>query len=114
MHSKLTSEVSVIPADDPLLAPRMIAPRRQGVEYSVEHHGQRVESEDEAADGSDMPDTLLPNDKRPHPPLVTSPGLPIGDGHSHSIVILGRMASRSSASDLGAVIPIRWSLEVWN
>ncbi len=41
VHSKLTSEVSVIPADDPLLAPRMIAPRRQGVEYSVEHHGHR-------------------------------------------------------------------------
>ncbi len=41
VHSKLTSEVSVIPADDPLLAPRMIAPRRQGVEYTVEHHGHR-------------------------------------------------------------------------
>ncbi|MFG2043391.1 S9 family peptidase [Dactylosporangium sp. NPDC048998] len=41
IHSKLTSEVLVIPADAPATAPRSIAPRRQGVEYSVEHHGHR-------------------------------------------------------------------------
>jgi oligopeptidase B len=41
VHSKLTSEVWVIPADDPTLAARVIAPRRQGVEYSVDHHGHR-------------------------------------------------------------------------
>ncbi|MFI5915624.1 S9 family peptidase [Dactylosporangium sp. NPDC051541] len=39
--SKVTSEVLVIPADEPLTRPRSIAPRRQGVEYSVEHHGHR-------------------------------------------------------------------------
>jgi oligopeptidase B len=40
-HSKVTSEVRFIPADDPTAAPTLIAPRRQGVEYSVEHHGHR-------------------------------------------------------------------------
>ncbi|WP_433053360.1 S9 family peptidase [Dactylosporangium sp. CS-033363] len=41
VNSKVTSEVLVIPADAPLSEPRSIAPRRQGVEYSVEHHGHR-------------------------------------------------------------------------
>jgi oligopeptidase B len=40
-QSKITSEVRVIPADDPLCEPVLVAPRRQGVEYSVEHHGHR-------------------------------------------------------------------------
>ena len=38
-HSKLTSEVRVVPAENPTGEPALIAPRRQGVEYSVEHHG---------------------------------------------------------------------------
>ncbi|MBE1485754.1 S9 family peptidase [Plantactinospora soyae] len=40
-HSKVTSEVRVIPAANPTGAPAVIAPRRQGVDYSVEHHGHR-------------------------------------------------------------------------
>jgi oligopeptidase B len=40
-HSKVTSEVRVIPAANPTGAPAVIAPRRQGVEYSIEHHGHR-------------------------------------------------------------------------
>jgi oligopeptidase B len=36
-HSKVTSEVRVIPAADPTAPPRLVAPRRQGVEYGVEH-----------------------------------------------------------------------------
>ncbi|HWB38507.1 MAG TPA: oligopeptidase B, partial [Rugosimonospora sp.] len=39
--SKITSEVWYLPADDPLSEPALVAPRRQGVEYSVEHHGHR-------------------------------------------------------------------------
>jgi len=39
--SKITSEVWYLPADQPLGEPALIAPRRQGVEYSVEHHGHR-------------------------------------------------------------------------
>ncbi|NJC69064.1 S9 family peptidase [Planosporangium thailandense] len=41
VHSKVTSEVHVIPADLPTSPPRVITPRRQGVEYSIEHHGHR-------------------------------------------------------------------------
>ncbi|MGW3604699.1 S9 family peptidase [Micromonospora sp. NPDC005161] len=41
IHSKVTSEVLVIPAANPTGAPAVIAPRRQGVEYTVEHHGHR-------------------------------------------------------------------------
>jgi oligopeptidase B len=40
-QSKITSEVRVIPADTPTAEPLVVAPRRQGVEYSVEHHGHR-------------------------------------------------------------------------
>jgi oligopeptidase B len=40
-QSKVTSEVRVIPADNPTAEPTLIAERRQGVEYSVEHHGHR-------------------------------------------------------------------------
>ncbi|MEV7329688.1 S9 family peptidase [Micromonospora sp. NPDC093244] len=41
IHSKVTSEVLVIPAGNPTGAPAVVAPRRQGVEYAVEHHGHR-------------------------------------------------------------------------
>ncbi len=34
--SKLTTEVALLPASDPTAAPRVVAPRRQGVDYSVE------------------------------------------------------------------------------
>jgi oligopeptidase B len=41
IHSKITSEVRVIPAGNPTGIPAVIAPRRQGIEYAVEHHGHR-------------------------------------------------------------------------
>jgi oligopeptidase B len=41
IHSKVTSEVRVIPAGRPTEVPTIIAPRRQGVEYSVEHDPAR-------------------------------------------------------------------------
>ncbi|MEV4479833.1 S9 family peptidase [Micromonospora coxensis] len=41
IHSKITSEVRVIPAGNPTGEPAVVAPRRQGVEYSLEHHGHR-------------------------------------------------------------------------
>jgi oligopeptidase B len=37
ISSKVTSEVRVIPAGTPTAAPTVVAPRRQGVEYDVEH-----------------------------------------------------------------------------
>jgi oligopeptidase B len=39
LQSTTTSEVWVIPADDPEMAPRVIEPRRPGIEYGVEHLG---------------------------------------------------------------------------
>jgi oligopeptidase B len=36
-NSAVTSEVRLVPASDPLAPPRLVAPRRQGVEYRVEH-----------------------------------------------------------------------------
>ncbi|MGY4898066.1 S9 family peptidase [Micromonospora aurantiaca (nom. illeg.)] len=41
IHSKITSEVWVIPASNPTSEPAVVAPRRQGIEYAVEHHGHR-------------------------------------------------------------------------
>lgn len=40
-HDHETSEVRVIPADAPLSPPQLIAARETGVEYSLEHHGER-------------------------------------------------------------------------
>ncbi len=40
-QSKVTSEVRVLSADRPGDEPAVVAERRQGVEYSVEHHGHR-------------------------------------------------------------------------
>ncbi|MFC7529381.1 S9 family peptidase [Actinoplanes sp. GCM10030250] len=40
-QSKITSEVRIIPADEPTAEPVVLAERQQGVEYSVEHHGHR-------------------------------------------------------------------------
>jgi oligopeptidase B len=41
LGSKVTDEVWVLPGDEPLGDPRLVAARRPGVEYSVEHHGER-------------------------------------------------------------------------
>ncbi|MCP5033469.1 MAG: S9 family peptidase [Actinomycetia bacterium] len=41
VSSKVTDEVWVIPADQPMTEPRLVAERRQGVEYGVAHHGDR-------------------------------------------------------------------------
>jgi oligopeptidase B len=38
LHSHTTSEWRVVPADEPTAVPRPVAPRRQGIEYSIEHH----------------------------------------------------------------------------
>lgn len=41
LGSEITSEVWALPADEPEAAPRVVEPRRQGVEYEIEHHGDR-------------------------------------------------------------------------
>jgi oligopeptidase B len=40
-QSMVTSEVSVLPAADPATEPRVVAERRQDIEYDIEHHGDR-------------------------------------------------------------------------
>lgn len=42
VSSKVTSEVRLLDAADPLGELRVVAPRRQGVEYSVDHQGERL------------------------------------------------------------------------
>ena len=37
----VTSEAHLIPADDPARAPRLVAPRRTGHEYQIDHQGDR-------------------------------------------------------------------------
>ena len=41
LSSMVTSEVRYLPADDPDGAFRIVEPRRQGLEYSIDHHGER-------------------------------------------------------------------------
>jgi oligopeptidase B len=41
LHSKITSEVHVVPADAPQSAPRVVEARQEGIEYQVDHHGDR-------------------------------------------------------------------------
>ena len=42
LGSKLTSEVHLLPTDEPESEPRVVAPRREGVEYDVEPAGDRL------------------------------------------------------------------------
>lgn len=42
VHDHETSEVHIIPASKPATAPRLVAPRRVGVEYSVSEHAGRL------------------------------------------------------------------------
>ncbi len=42
IHDHETSEVHVIDGDQPATAPRLIAARRKGHQYGVEHHGERL------------------------------------------------------------------------
>lgn len=41
-QSHTTSEAWLVPADDPAAAPRLVAPRRSGVEYFADHQGDRL------------------------------------------------------------------------
>jgi oligopeptidase B len=74
VHSMVTSECYVIPADTPNATPRLLAARRQGVEYQVEHDPARdrflILHNDQAEDFalSWLPSTLdgaAPDDSAP-------------------------------------------------
>jgi oligopeptidase B len=40
--SMITSECSLLPADDPTGPPRLVAPREEGVEYAIDHRDDRL------------------------------------------------------------------------
>ncbi len=42
INSHTTSEVRLLPADEPEASPWTVAPRREGIEYGVSHHGERL------------------------------------------------------------------------
>ncbi|MFZ0323418.1 MAG: oligopeptidase B, partial [Actinomycetes bacterium] len=64
-HSRNTSEVWLVPSADPTRAPRVVEPRRRGVEYSVEHAP--------GADGGDL--LITTNDGAVEFRLVRAPAV---------------------------------------
>jgi oligopeptidase B len=42
LNSQITGEVHMLRSDDPTAAPSVIEPRRQGIEYAVDHHADRL------------------------------------------------------------------------
>jgi oligopeptidase B len=89
MHSRVTSEVQVIPADHPEVAPRIVEPRSQGIEYGLEHHAGtfllltnddaenfRVVATPAGAPSKDDWTELIP-----HRPDVRLEGLDVFEGH---------------------------------
>lgn len=89
MHSRVTSEVHVIPADRPEEAPRIVQPRAQGVEYGIEHHdgtfivltNDRAENFRVVATPADNPSPLTWCELIPHRPDVRLEGLDVFAGH---------------------------------
>ncbi len=75
--SKLTSEVYAIDADTPDATPRVLIPRRHGVEYSVEHHGSHF--------------LVLHNAEHPNFTLATAP---VDNPEALTTVIPGRDDTR--------------------
>ncbi|MDD7909176.1 S9 family peptidase [Pseudovibrio exalbescens] len=54
IHDHETAEVWLIPADDPSAAPKLVAPRETGIEYSVEDHGDKLIILTNAGDAEDF------------------------------------------------------------
>jgi oligopeptidase B len=89
LHSRVTSEVLMIPADDPAHEPQVVQPRVQGIEYSVEHHlGSLVLlTNDRAENFRVLAAPLEGGDPRrwrevvPHRPSVRIDGLDVFAGH---------------------------------
>jgi oligopeptidase B len=91
LESKITSEVHVLDADRPDSAFRVVQPREQGVEYSVDHHGDRfliVTNVDGAENfklveaPADDPGRERWTDVVPHRPDVKLDGIDVFTGHA--------------------------------
>jgi len=91
MHSRVTSEIWVIPADRPEEVPSVVIPRSQGVEYGLEHHeGAFILLTNDGAENFRVVTTPADNPSRrtwteliPHHPEVRLEGL---DVFAHHIV----------------------------
>ncbi|HUF31920.1 MAG TPA: S9 family peptidase [Acidimicrobiales bacterium] len=90
LGSKVTSESWVLDADDPTGPFRVVAPREQGVEYTIQHHGTRfliVTNADDAEDfklveaPDDDPGRRRWSDLVPHRPGVTLSGIDVFADH---------------------------------
>jgi oligopeptidase B len=90
IDSKVTSEVRYLPADQPLAEPAVIAPRRHGVEYAVEHHGHRfLVLHNDGAEDFALGYTSVDNPGTWSPLIEHSPGtrLIAVDAFSHYLVV---------------------------
>ncbi|HXP32503.1 MAG TPA: S9 family peptidase, partial [Acidimicrobiales bacterium] len=89
MHSRITSEVQVIPAARPEVLPRIVVPRTQGVEYGLEHHGgtfilltnDSAENFRVVATPADNPSRPMWSELIPHRGEVRLEGLDVFAGH---------------------------------
>jgi oligopeptidase B len=72
LESMVTSEIRVLPADDPEGEFRIVEPRRQGVEYSLDHRADRF--------------YLVTNDAAPNFRLVEAPVEAPGSAHWREVV----------------------------
>jgi oligopeptidase B len=61
-HDHQTSEIYLIDADRPESAPRVVAPRRHGHEYSVDHHGEHLIVLTNSGDAEDFRICVAPLD----------------------------------------------------
>ena len=91
LESKVTSEVHVLEADRPRSPFRVVQPREQGLEYSVDHHGDRfliVTNADGAENFKlveapvDDPGRHRWTDVVPHRPDVKLDGIDVFAGHA--------------------------------
>jgi len=78
LQSNTTSEMWLIPAGQPAAAPRLVEPRRPGVEYGVEHHAGRV-------DGAGWL-VILTNDGAEDFRLMTAPAASPGREHWRELI----------------------------
>jgi oligopeptidase B len=95
LHSAVTSEVRILPADDPAGTFAVVEPRRQEIEYAVEHHGDRffILTNDEAVNFRlveapvDDPGRANWRDVIPHDPQVKLEAAAAFAGH---LVVMDR------------------------
>jgi oligopeptidase B len=128
LHSTNTSEWLAIPADDPTAAPRTVIPRREGLEYAVDHVMPTatgtpaasttsgwfvVLTNDEAEDFRVVaaPDDILGTDGDWREIVPHRPGVRIEDVDTFSSVLV--LSERSEAETLVRVIPLAEGPDPW-